>query len=63
MSDPFDKDLEQLSQLGPHLRIPPDERRPRADLSEARAVSEEVGRLLEARHEVEAQLSSDRTPR
>jgi len=30
-----------------------------ADLAEARAVSEEVGRLLAARDEVEAQLSSD----
>ena len=33
-----------------------------ADLAEARAVSEEVGRLLEARDEVEAQLSSDTMP-
>ena len=33
-----------------------------ADLAEARAVSEEVGRLLDARDEVEAQLSSDTMP-
>jgi hypothetical protein len=34
-----------------------------ADLTEARAVSEEVGRLLDARDEVDALLSSDSRPK